>query len=189
VFLDLNYISPRLVRSGVLPSATVSLHEFYRGPRTTHFARMVVLHGTTSSVSVCAHAVYPSSAVAVQKHSTKVRPYDILYKATDHIPPPWDLAFQLFIHCTLQHIMFFFSYASSFMLVCILQVAAVDYPAPPAMREADASPVTQMSSAQLANLAPYTEFARAAYCPPITVTGWKCGRTQSHYFIWFASTQ
>lgn len=62
------------------------------------------------------------------------------------------------------------------MLVCILQVAAVDYRAPPAMREADASLVTQMSSAQLANLAPYTEFARAAYCPPITVTGWKCGQ-------------
>lgn len=79
--------------------------------------------------------------------------------------------------------MFLFSSASSFMLVCILQVAAVDYHAPPAMREADASVVTQMSSSQLANLAPYTQFARAAYCPPKTVIDWKCGRTQSHFLF------
>jgi hypothetical protein len=48
------------------------------------------------------------------------------------------------------------------------------------MRRADVSIVTQMSSIQLADLTPYTEFARAAYCSPITVTGWECGRTQSH---------
>jgi hypothetical protein len=69
-----------------------------------------------------------------------------------------------------------------------LQVAAVPYPAPPPMRRADVSVVTQMSSSQLADLAPYTEFARAAYCSPTIVTGWQCGRTQSQpnffYFPW-----
>ncbi|KAG1772392.1 Alpha/Beta hydrolase protein [Suillus occidentalis] len=76
--------------------------------------------------------------------------------------------------------MFFFSSASSLILTCILQAAAVPHPAPPVMRREDVSIVTQMSSVQLADLAPYTEFARAAYCSPITVTGWECGRTQSH---------
>lgn len=32
-----------------------------------------------------------------------------------------------------------------------------------------------MSAAQLAALAPYTQFARAAYCSPNIVQGWKCG--------------
>ncbi|KAG1770869.1 Alpha/Beta hydrolase protein [Suillus placidus] len=72
--------------------------------------------------------------------------------------------------------MFFLFSASSFMLACILQVAAVSHPAPPAMHRADVSVVTQMSSIQLADLAPYSEFARAAYCSPTMVTGWRCGQ-------------
>ncbi|KAJ3476600.1 hypothetical protein NLI96_g11047 [Meripilus lineatus] len=35
--------------------------------------------------------------------------------------------------------------------------------------------VTQMSAAQLAGLAPYTQLARAAYCPSNLVSGWNCG--------------
>ncbi|KAG1751228.1 Alpha/Beta hydrolase protein [Suillus lakei] len=62
------------------------------------------------------------------------------------------------------------------MLACILQVAAAPHSAPPAMRRADVSVVTQMSSIQLADLAPYTQFARAAYCSPTIVTGWQCGQ-------------
>ncbi|KAG1745926.1 Alpha/Beta hydrolase protein [Suillus paluster] len=76
----------------------------------------------------------------------------------------------------LQYIMLFLASASSFMLACILQVAAVPHPAPPAMRRADVSVLTQMTSTQLADLAPYTEFARAAYCSPTIVTGWQCGQ-------------
>ncbi|KAG2037817.1 Alpha/Beta hydrolase protein [Suillus americanus] len=72
--------------------------------------------------------------------------------------------------------MLFLSSASSFMLACILQVAAAPHAAPPAIRRADVSVVTQMSSIQLADLAPYTEFARAAYCSPTIVTGWQCGQ-------------
>ena len=33
-----------------------------------------------------------------------------------------------------------------------------------------------MTSAQLSELAPYTQFARAAYCSPSIVQGWACGR-------------
>ncbi|KAL6303473.1 alpha/beta-hydrolase [Sparassis latifolia] len=35
--------------------------------------------------------------------------------------------------------------------------------------------VTTLTSSQLADFAPYTEFARAAYCPSDIVTGWQCG--------------
>ncbi|KAG2129110.1 Alpha/Beta hydrolase protein [Suillus clintonianus] len=72
--------------------------------------------------------------------------------------------------------MLFLASLSSFMLACILQVAAVPHPAPPTMRRADVSVLTQMTSTQLADLAPYTEFARAAYCSPTIVTGWQCGQ-------------
>jgi hypothetical protein len=36
--------------------------------------------------------------------------------------------------------------------------------------------VTQVSAAELAGFAPYTQFARAAYCPTSKLTGWNCGR-------------
>ncbi|KAJ8595223.1 alpha/beta-hydrolase [Rhizopogon salebrosus TDB-379] len=44
------------------------------------------------------------------------------------------------------------------------------------MRRTDVSVVTPMTSTQLASLAPYTEFARAAYCSPSIVTDWQCGQ-------------
>jgi hypothetical protein len=34
---------------------------------------------------------------------------------------------------------------------------------------------TPLKAAQLAGLAPYAQFARAAYCPPDKIKGWKCG--------------
>lgn len=124
----------------------------------------------------------PSSAVADLKHSAYLISRSFATCSAKLLTTflPWDPAFQLFIHCALQYIMFFFSSASNFMLACILQVAAVSHRAPPAIRRADVSVVTQMSSKQLADLAPYTQFARAAYCSPTIVTGWQCGRTQSH---------
>ncbi|KAG1822827.1 uncharacterized protein BJ212DRAFT_1330682 [Suillus subaureus] len=64
------------------------------------------------------------------------------------------------------YIIFFLSSASS-----ILQVAAVSHPSPPAMRRANISVVTQMSSTQLDEIVPYAQFARAAYCPPIMING------------------
>ena len=36
--------------------------------------------------------------------------------------------------------------------------------------------VTTVTPAQLAELTPYTQFARAAYCSPSIVQGWACGR-------------
>lgn len=71
--------------------------------------------------------------------------------------------------------MFLFSSASGFIFACVLQVAGVPHPGP-AISRADVSVVTQISSIQLADLAPYTEFARAAYCSPTIVTGWNCGQ-------------
>ncbi|KAI0372183.1 alpha/beta-hydrolase [Pilatotrama ljubarskyi] len=36
--------------------------------------------------------------------------------------------------------------------------------------------VTALSSSQLASYAPFTQFARAAYCPSTKITNWKCGQ-------------
>ncbi|KAG1885084.1 alpha beta-hydrolase [Suillus subluteus] len=68
--------------------------------------------------------------------------------------------------------MFFLSFASSFMLACILQVAGVSHPA---MRRANVSTVTKMSSTQLDEMVPYAHFASAAYYSPIMINAWKCG--------------
>lgn len=43
--------------------------------------------------------------------------------------------------------------------------------------ELAARAVTTLSTATLAGYAPYTQLARAAYCPPAKVTGWACGGT------------
>lgn len=45
--------------------------------------------------------------------------------------------------------------------------------------------VTQLSSADLYNLAPFTQFARAAYCRTSTLQGWDCGGDCLFYFIKF----
>ena len=36
---------------------------------------------------------------------------------------------------------------------------------------------TPLSASQLAGLAPYTQFARAAYCSTSSLSNWSCGRT------------
>jgi hypothetical protein len=41
--------------------------------------------------------------------------------------------------------------------------------------------VTQLSAADLDNLAPFTQFARAAYCHTSVLQGWNCGGDR--YFI------
>ncbi|KAH7928461.1 alpha/beta-hydrolase [Leucogyrophana mollusca] len=56
-----------------------------------------------------------------------------------------------------------------------LGVAAIPSLAPPVLARDEVTVVTTMTSAQLADLAPYTEFARAAYCSPSIVDGWQCG--------------
>ncbi|KAF8842167.1 alpha/beta-hydrolase [Paxillus ammoniavirescens] len=42
-------------------------------------------------------------------------------------------------------------------------------------RRAQVTSLTAVTPSQLAGFAPYTEFARAAYCPPSIVQGWQCG--------------
>jgi len=38
---------------------------------------------------------------------------------------------------------------------------------------------TAFSANQLSSLVPFAQFARAAYCPPAKITGWKCGQACS----------
>ncbi|TFK48689.1 alpha/beta-hydrolase [Heliocybe sulcata] len=57
-------------------------------------------------------------------------------------------------------------------LVLLPALGALAAPAPAARSAAD---VTTLTAAQLSSLAPYTQFARAAYCDPSIVTGWQCG--------------
>ncbi|KAH7911717.1 Alpha/Beta hydrolase protein [Hygrophoropsis aurantiaca] len=56
-----------------------------------------------------------------------------------------------------------------------LGVLAIPTLAPPVQARSEVTVVTTMTSAQTAALAPYTEFARAAYCSPDIVQGWDCG--------------
>ncbi|KAJ8522418.1 hypothetical protein ONZ45_g1007 [Pleurotus djamor] len=54
--------------------------------------------------------------------------------------------------------------------------------------------VTALSSTELASFAPFTQFARAAYCPTSKLQGWKCGGTASlfvslAYFVGFWPAQ
>ena len=46
------------------------------------------------------------------------------------------------------------------------------YASPAILRERS---VAQLSAADLGNLAPFTQFARAAYCPTNILQGWNCG--------------
>lgn len=39
-----------------------------------------------------------------------------------------------------------------------------------------------LSNDQLAAFAPFTQFARAAYCPSSKIQGWQCGR-EYHYVV------
>jgi len=46
------------------------------------------------------------------------------------------------------------------------------YAAPAILQERS---VTQVSAADLGSLAPFTQFARATYCPTNILQGWNCG--------------
>jgi hypothetical protein len=47
------------------------------------------------------------------------------------------------------------------------------YAAPTALEERS---VSTLSASDLAGLAPFTQFARAAYCPTSALKNWSCGR-------------
>ncbi len=69
-------------------------------------------------------------------------------------------------------------------LLCSLAVAiAVPNPSldAPILAKKSADTVTQLSASALAALAPYTQFARAAYCDSSKVTGWACGGKPSRF--------
>ena len=42
---------------------------------------------------------------------------------------------------------------------------------------------TPLSDSQLADLAPYTQFARAAYCSTSSLSKWSCGRTSLTFHV------
>lgn len=44
-----------------------------------------------------------------------------------------------------------------------------------------ASLVSVLSTVQLASFTPYTQFARAAYCPSSKITTWNCGGTPTDF--------
>ncbi|KAF8893961.1 Alpha/Beta hydrolase protein [Infundibulicybe gibba] len=60
---------------------------------------------------------------------------------------------------------------SLLVLVATLLSGVFSAPSPPHTRRG----VTPLSSAELSSLAPFTQFARAAYCPTSKLTGWTCG--------------
>lgn len=56
-------------------------------------------------------------------------------------------------------------------LLLALSAAGVALAAPTSKRA-----VTALSATQLQSFAPFTQFARAAYCPSSKITNWKCGQ-------------
>lgn len=58
----------------------------------------------------------------------------------------------------------------------LVALAAAAIPTCPAIPRVTLDAATTLSPAQLAALAPYTQFARAAYCSPSIVQYWTCGR-------------
>ncbi|KAG8214552.1 Alpha/Beta hydrolase protein [Butyriboletus roseoflavus] len=67
-------------------------------------------------------------------------------------------------------------YPFPFPLALLSALGAAAIPTHGPVPRAQVSSVNTMTSAQLSALAPYTEFARAAYCPPSIVQGWTCGQ-------------
>jgi hypothetical protein len=61
-------------------------------------------------------------------------------------------------------------YTLSLSLLALL--AKGTYAAPTILQERS---VTQLSAADISSLAPFTQFARAAYCPTNVLQGWNCG--------------
>lgn len=68
----------------------------------------------------------------------------------------------------------------SLSLLALLQVSEGIYAAPAILQERS---VTQLSAEDLDNLAPFTQFARAAYCHTSVLQGWNCGGDR--YFFQF----
>jgi hypothetical protein len=79
-----------------------------------------------------------------------------------------DSAHALLNTCTMQTIP---NFLSLFALLINVGVYAIPTPLPLHGR----SGVVQLSAAQIAEFAPFTQFARAAYCDPSIITEWKCG--------------
>jgi hypothetical protein len=42
-----------------------------------------------------------------------------------------------------------------------------------------------LSANQISELTPFTQFARAAYCPPEKIQGWKCGSKPPHRLLMY----
>lgn len=60
------------------------------------------------------------------------------------------------------------------ILIALIRISAAS---PPLRRST--SPI---STAELSGFAPYTQFARAAYCPTSKLIGWNCGGKQCRVF-------
>jgi len=91
------------------------------------------------------------------------------------------------------------------VLPLLLLLPALGVFAVPAIRSA--ATVTNLTPAQISSFAPYTQFARAAYCNPLIVQGWQCGEacdavpgftatltggdgdTVQYYYVGYWSTQ
>ena len=69
-------------------------------------------------------------------------------------------------------------------LISLLKISA----AAPARAHLEDRSVTALSAADLASLAPYTQFARAAYCPTSKLNGWNCG-SKSFLFSFSMATK
>ncbi|KAF9241188.1 Alpha/Beta hydrolase protein [Melanogaster broomeanus] len=69
------------------------------------------------------------------------------------------------------------SFAYLLTLLSALGVVAMPGITPPVApeRRAQVTRVTPMPQSQISALAPYTQFARAAYCSPSVIQGWRCG--------------
>ncbi|KAI0040867.1 alpha/beta-hydrolase [Auriscalpium vulgare] len=64
---------------------------------------------------------------------------------------------------------------AAFSVATIASPAPVPEPEPVPVTIVERAGVTTLSSAQLAAFAPFTQFARAAYCSPTKIQGWNCG--------------
>lgn len=51
-----------------------------------------------------------------------------------------------------------------------------------------ADAVTSLSVNQLSTIVPFTQFARAAYCPPEKIQGWQCGGMQLFFMLQLLAT-
>ena len=74
--------------------------------------------------------------------------------------------FSTFVPITLLATVLFFASAGAMPLPEVSEVAE---------RDLEARSVTLLSAASISNFTPFTQFARAAYCPQSKVKTWNCG--------------